>query len=347
MSTRRLSLGKTWIFTQYDHPGKCNAETGADKTLDGESEAAILIFVNQSTYTCCHYHRQKSGFQCLIPSWAFFASLQLLICLLVHIYCIWCRLNVIGSFLGVWDGVLILLIPNFSSHMGRIWHRHAVCSQYISLRPVRRLHLRIEWALRRELCLNRLQRAISRLRVEEKDNRNPEEIQACEEKVRAGLEMREHDRVDQDCPAYANSPTCNPKPISLCSHFWWEDFGGDQKGDSTPGSGVDQVEKEQHGDGRRGKLRCLWRCVDGSLVQRSCDQIDDEETSWASHQTTSTPESVNNLSTDNGTDCYLLARQQQKCKAIYLSRWCLDLQQDQLAWWNCSRLVSIELENMP
>ena len=46
-----------------------------------------------------------------------------------------------------------------------------------------------------------------------------------------------------------------------------------------------------------------------AFIQRSSDQIDKEKTECASEETTSTPEPVNNLSTDDGTDWNVLARQ--------------------------------------
>lgn len=112
--------------------------------------------------------------------------------------------------------------------------------------------------------------------VEKENNRHPEQVEACEEEVRSALDVAKHDRIDQDRPADTDSPTSDPKAIPLCTHFRWEDFGGDEESHGPPGCCIEKVEQEKHGNSGRRDCRSLFWVMERSFEQAGRYEVDEE-----------------------------------------------------------------------
>jgi len=73
-------------------------------------------------------------------------------------------------------------------------------------------------------------------------DRDPEQIQASKEEIGAALNMREHDRVDENSPADADHPASYAKSVALRAHFRREDLCRDEECSCAPGRGVNEGE---------------------------------------------------------------------------------------------------------
>lgn len=125
----------------------------------------------------------------------------------------------------------------------------------------------MQWTSGAEHSIDRFQRAVRRLRVEEKDDGHPNEIEASEEEVGSRLEVLEHDGVDEHCPSDTDGPAGNSKTVALCSHGGREDLGRDEECNCSPCGGVDQVEEEEQSDGCWRNLRSDRWVVAGTFVK--------------------------------------------------------------------------------
>lgn len=75
-------------------------------------------------------------------------------------------------------------------------------------------------------------------RVEEIDNRDPQQVQPGEQEIRPILQLFEHDRVDQHGPPDADRPAGDTEAVALRAQVGGEDLGRDEEGDGTPGCGL-------------------------------------------------------------------------------------------------------------
>jgi hypothetical protein len=149
---------------------------------------------------------------------------------------------------------------------------------------------------------DRLERAIRRLGIEEVDDRNPQQVQACKEEIGAVLQLLKHNRVNQHGPAYADSPARNAEPVTLRTYIARPNLGKDQKGHGTPRRGVRQVEQEQYSNVGGRKLARPRRVMARGFVHGRGDKVDDKKTKRAAYQALPTAEAVDDLGRDDGAE---------------------------------------------
>ena len=85
--------------------------------------------------------------------------------------------------------------------------------------PICLLHTPIERTFRLEKPLDRLQRPITRLRVKQKHDRNPEQVQCSEQEITAAFDTAKHDGIHKRRHPHADSPPRDPKAVALCAEI--------------------------------------------------------------------------------------------------------------------------------
>jgi hypothetical protein len=156
-------------------------------------------------------------------------------------------------------------------------------------------------------------------RVEEIDDRDPQQVETGKQEVCSVLKMIKHDGIDQNGPADSDRPAGDTEAVSLGTKVAGKYLGRDQESDRTPrcrltegllelrqvGNGethVDQVEQEEHchcGGSDRGSL---GRVLARSLVESSSYGVDDAEAHGTDHHAASTTPAIHDLGGDDGPD---------------------------------------------